>query len=131
MKPRYYVLNGHAVVPVDSVEEWGKMMEGDRTVAKTAVWGWRVSTVFLGLDHSFGDDEAPLVFETMIFPSDSYSDQFMLRCSTWEEAEACHAQGVEWAEEHKWRGLVSIVRNVLKWMAYSLHPRKKQGATPS
>jgi hypothetical protein len=29
-----------------------------------------VSTVWLGLDHSFGDGE-PLIFETMVFPSEN------------------------------------------------------------
>jgi len=30
-------------------------------------WGDHVSTVWLGLDHSFGGDGPPLIFETMIF----------------------------------------------------------------
>lgn len=29
-------------------------------------WGARVSTIWLGLDHSFGGDP-PLIFETMVF----------------------------------------------------------------
>ena len=40
-------------------------------IAKTAIRDWRVSTVWLGVDHSFGDGE-PIIFETMIFAPDEY-----------------------------------------------------------
>jgi hypothetical protein len=50
-----------------------------------------VSTVFLGLDHQWGDGP-PLVFETMIFGGEH--DQYQERYSTWDEAEAGHKQGV-------------------------------------
>ena len=42
-----------------------------------------ISTVWLGMDHSFGDDAVPVIFETMVFPkhgnwneleSDRYTD---------------------------------------------------------
>lgn len=48
----------------------------------------RVSTVFLGLDHRFGEGP-PLVFETMVFGGPL--DQDVDRYTTWEEAEAGHA----------------------------------------
>lgn len=46
-----------------------------------------VSTVFLGLDMSFGDGD-PLLFETMVFngPLDNEMDRY----SSWVEAEAGH-----------------------------------------
>jgi hypothetical protein len=51
-----------------------------------------VSTVFLGLDHSFGEGP-PLLFETMVFVNDM-SGRWMDRCSTWAEAERQHGRGV-------------------------------------
>lgn len=51
-----------------------------------------VSTVFLGLDHNFGGGP-PLIFETMIFPSNNSSETGCWRYST--EAEAL--EGHRWA----------------------------------
>jgi hypothetical protein len=39
-------------------------------VAKDIINGWRISTVWLGLDHAFLKDGNPVVFETMIFKND-------------------------------------------------------------
>jgi hypothetical protein len=48
--------------------EWAESMQGDRRVAQTFLPnGICVSTVWLGLDHSFGDDGPPLIFESMAF----------------------------------------------------------------
>lgn len=52
----------------------------------------RVSTVFLGLDHRFGEGP-PLLFETMIFGGEH--DQYQTRCSTWSEAEEMHKQALK------------------------------------
>jgi hypothetical protein len=84
-----YILIDRKAVPA-TTDEWARFFENmdARTVAKSAVNGANVSTVFLGLDHRFGDEGPPLIFETMIFggPYDQYQD----RCSTWEEAEEMH-----------------------------------------
>ena len=87
----YYVLEGHAVVKTDMLT-WAKQMgTTNRRVAITEIDGVNVSTVFLGLDHSFGGG-APMLFETMIFGGEH--DQYQKRCSTWEQAEAMHAEAV-------------------------------------
>ena len=53
-----------------------------------------VSTVFLmGINHAFGDEVEPILFETMIFGGPM--DQYQTRYSTWEEAEAGHAEALE------------------------------------
>lgn len=49
----------------------------------------RISTVFLGLNHQIDDDGPPLIFETMVFPSE---DQW--RFSTYDEAIHFHDQKV-------------------------------------
>lgn len=62
-----------------------KKVAGDRIV--TPDGDAVISTVWLGIDHSFGFGK-PLIFETMIFggPADQYQDRY----STLAEAEAGH-----------------------------------------
>ena len=83
-----YILDGHTAVPCDDVIAWGRQFEmANRQVAKDIVGDVVVSTVFLGLDHSFGEGP-PLLFETMIFGGPF--DQEQERYTTWEQAEAGH-----------------------------------------
>lgn len=95
MTDRWYVLDGKTPKPVGGLEDWARWMQtGDRHVAQDLVGDVRISTVFLGLDHSHvGGD--PLLFETMIFggPHDGHQT----RASTWDEAEAQHAEAVAMA----------------------------------
>lgn len=84
----HYILDGHRAVPVDMMT-WAKWLQtADRTVAKTLHLEQSVSTVFLGLNHQWGDGP-PMLFETLVFGGPL--DGEMERCSTWEEAEAQHA----------------------------------------
>lgn len=101
MRPHFYRLNAdHTVTPVgdgldwESQEYWvgmeGRGLGGDAwRVARTEVGDVVVSTVFLGIDHGYGDEPLQL-FETMTFPGE---DQW--RYSTWDEAEHGHAQVVD------------------------------------
>ena len=89
-----YILDGKAAVKVDLMT-WARWYEkAERRVAESHNDKVRVSTVFLGLDHSFGRGE-PLLFETMIFGGEH--DQYQDRCSTWEQAEAMHRKACELA----------------------------------
>lgn len=87
---RHFILDNHKAMPVDFMT-WARWFEkaDTRVVAKDLIEGSRVSTVFLGLDHSFGGGGPPLLFETMVF--DGPLNGEMERCSTWEQAEAQHA----------------------------------------
>ncbi len=95
-----YILEDKIPKVVDDVLEWGKWFEtADRHVAKTVLPnGVEVSTVFLGLDHSFSGGK-PILFETMIFGGE-HDDGYQERYSTWEEAEAGHKQAVALAGKH-------------------------------
>ena len=101
MKPLYYILDGKKVVSCESVYEWGDKFKEPRHVADTFLFGknrWlnvRISTVFIGLDHQYGDGP-PLVFETMIFGGKHDHEQW--RYSTWKEAEAGHAKALQLAK---------------------------------
>jgi hypothetical protein len=91
-------------VPAKDVVEWGKWFEtADRVVAKDRLpSGHEVSTVFLGLDHSFSTDPAaePLLFETMVFRPGSRSELDCARYSTKAEALVGHKEMVAlWTEK--------------------------------
>ena len=113
-----YILDGKTPVEEPDLIKWGKWFEehDNRRVAVTyipesIILGWisgllallgrlcrrprkqrdceiMISTVFLGIDHRFGDEGEPILFETMIFGGEH--DEYQIRCSTWEQAEANH-----------------------------------------
>jgi hypothetical protein len=58
-------------VPCEDLLQWARWFEtADRVVAQTKIGSYMVSTVFLGLDHSFGRG-LPLLYETMVFADDT------------------------------------------------------------
>ena len=95
-----YKLIGKLAVPCEDLLEWGRWFEtADRHVDLTQIGPLTVSTVFLGLDHSFGEGE-PLLFETMIFGAhaeDEAVEGYQDRYPSW--AEAGHARAVEVARQ--------------------------------
>lgn len=86
-----YILNdkGEPVVEED-ILKWGKWFQNNnRSLSKTEIPDGFVSTVFLGLDHSWGDSP-PLLWETMVFIKGNSQDDYTERYSTKEEALAGH-----------------------------------------
>lgn len=92
----HYILDGKTPVEVKDLTEWAQWFgrgNDNRRVAQTIFERKvNVSTVFLGLDHNFGDGP-PILFETMIFGG-PFSD-FQDRYETWEEAEKGHLNAVK------------------------------------
>lgn len=85
----HYILNGHEVVPVDDLLLFAMWYEdGNRIVKQEQIGEYWVSTVFLGLDHNWGWEGPPVLFETMIF-IDEKADVAERYC-TWDEAAAGH-----------------------------------------
>lgn len=90
-------------VPCDDTVKWGEWMEKtDRSVGKTEVGPFTVSTVFLGLDHGFTEGAAPILFETMVFHSGTWKAVDLGgfwgeagRTSNWMSAEDLHKKTVE------------------------------------
>lgn len=71
-------------------EEW----EAGHRVGLSTVGVYRVSTVFLSIDHNWGDGP-PILFETMVFDhseGENWSDVYCGRYCTRAEAEAGHAR---------------------------------------
>ena len=92
----YYILEGHKAVKTD-LSTWAKWLESaEHHVADEPIGDVRVSTIFLGLDHSFGFGP-PLLFETMVFggPLDQNQDRY----TTWEEAKEGHKKMVSRVKE--------------------------------
>lgn len=107
-----YILDGKTPVPEPDLLTWARWFEtADRRVARTDLpHGGVVSTVFLAIDHGFGDGP-PVLFETMSFIGDDSEDYFG-RYSTWDEAEAGHAEIVKQALtdiEHASAGLAQAL----------------------
>jgi hypothetical protein len=84
-----YILQGHKAVLVDRETYINQQEKQDRTVAKSTIGNYLVSTVFPGLDHQWHAHGPPLLFETMVFGKGEL-DERQERCTTWEEAEAMH-----------------------------------------
>lgn len=94
MRNKYYILKGKDPVPCDLMDGavWLEGAKESRIVKQEMVGDSKISTVFLGLDHSFGEGP-PLLFETLIFGGPL--DGWMWRCSTREQAEEQHRKAVE------------------------------------
>lgn len=81
-----------------SISEWTFRFQHEsyKRVGMDEVDGRRVSTVWLGIDHSFGRQGPPLIFESMVFAGDSWRDEWMQRYSTLADAVSGHERIVTW-----------------------------------
>jgi hypothetical protein len=94
MVDKFVLDNDGAVVPCADLETWARWFEhANRVVGNDHVGPARVSTIFLGLDHSFGHGR-PLLFETMVFWPGHALNEEQDRYTTLEEARAGHARVV-------------------------------------
>lgn len=102
MTSDYYNRDGTPIGP----QEYGNAFRANRRVALTQVTdranpsqAFDVSTVFLVVDHSFGEGP-PLIFESMAFPRGTLDEQLRERYSTESQAREGHA---------------AMVREVVSW----------------
>lgn len=81
-----------------SFGEWGALFDDEdyRRIALTEVGPVRVSTVWLGIDHRFGEGP-PIIFETMVFGCLALLE-YQTRACTENEALAQHAHAVALVE---------------------------------
>jgi hypothetical protein len=93
--PMHFILEGKIAKPTDFLTWAMWYSRADRTVARTEIGDVIVSTVFFGLDFSFGSENVPALFETMILGGEL--DGSKVRCTTWEQAEELHKRFVEMA----------------------------------
>lgn len=90
-----YILVDRKPVQHANDDEWGRWFfnMNNRRVAQTQVGDKWVSTIFGGIDRSYGHAPEPLVFETVIFDSDHKAGETWTS-ATWEQAERDHAEAV-------------------------------------
>lgn len=101
----YGLVGGEVIGPFETMDRWYHDHAGPdwrhREAMRTGIDPWTVaredapdghdvSTVFLGLDHSYNPSGPPILFETMIFPE----AEVFGRCSTLEQAKAMHAAAI-------------------------------------
>jgi len=90
----FFQKDGQPYPEPDAARQWGKDFEDSkgRTVGKDELLnGLLISTVWLGIDHSYGQSHRPQIFESMVFFPDRSGDELeMWRYATWEEAERGH-----------------------------------------
>lgn len=104
---KYAILKGSEVIVLEGEKtevllRWAEFFEDpqNRRIMLTKINNEiTVSTVFLGLDHSFGFGGPPLWFETMIFggPHDEYQERY----TTYEEAVSGHRRALHLAKGYK------------------------------
>jgi len=98
-KPFWYKLDGIRPVPDETNGLWSIQNKEARRVALTKIAeDVEVSTVFLGLDHNFGDRNKPILFETLVFGGPM--DGSMRRYENWIEAEQGHQEMVDKVREN-------------------------------
>jgi hypothetical protein len=111
-----YMLNAAGEpIPASDALEWGlSFKSAARHVADERIGPYRISTVFLGIDHNFMREGPPVLWETMVFGV-GYRDIALLRCSgAREQAEAMHQR------------MVKHVRRHLRHSDWIHHPRRKR-----
>lgn len=97
---KFYLLDENKQPYEVSLEESYKVYRDmDMKIVKQETVGdSKVSTVFLGLDHAWGHENGPILFETMIF--DGYYEGFQRRYKTYDEALRGHNDAVEMVNEY-------------------------------
>lgn len=96
---KHYILAGKVPTQVDLMT-WARWFENidnrriDYTDINDTIY---VSTVFLGLDHNFGNSGVPVLFETMIFGGAHNNE--LWRCAFYNQALKQHAIAVKLARK--------------------------------
>lgn len=103
----HYILKDGRPVPEPDMKKWHEWMEKHtaKAVARNEVGGWMVSTVFLGIDHGWGnpqDGVEPVVFETMVFDAEGEA-KHQERHTTLQEAQIRHAFVLLTLQKELWK----------------------------
>jgi hypothetical protein len=99
----YYTLDKlKNVVPCGANELELLLQDPDKRIVKQEYVDKKfISTVFLGIDHSFNKNILH-VFETMVFDESGDKPRMEIYCTryaTWKEAEKGHKKAVKWVKD--------------------------------
>lgn len=91
MNRKYILDKNNNPVPEPDVVKWGIWFEQShsrRIVEQTHIGKYWVSTVFLGIDHNYGGEGDPVLWETMIFleDNDNWEDKYCDRYTSHKDA---------------------------------------------
>lgn len=101
--------------PPKDKEARDKWFKETKVVKQENTWmGFWVSTVWLGLDHSFLPNQLPLIFETMVFFRSDCGLE-MNRYTTKRQALAGHKEMVK-----KWSNPLYVIYKVIDYNTWSL-----------
>jgi hypothetical protein len=95
LDPYTYILVDRKPVQHPNNDAWFKWFGNmdNRRVALTMIGEEiRISTIFGGIDRSYGNAEQPLLFETIVFGGEHDQEEWLT--ATWQEAEQQHAEVV-------------------------------------
>jgi hypothetical protein len=113
-RPKYTVLDEDGNLQPATLMQWAMWFEkqAQRFILLDYFMdrAYKVSTVFLGLDHNYAPTGPGHYFETMVFgppqekeifglPRSLRDDLWMSRCETLKEAKAMHQDGIRWLEQ--------------------------------
>jgi hypothetical protein len=103
LDPFTYILVNRKPVNHPNDDEWFLWFGNvdNRRVGLTEIGDVVVSTIFGGIDRSYGHGGSLLIFETHVFGGEYDGEEWLT--STWEEAEAKHAEIVRMVQskEHE------------------------------
>jgi hypothetical protein len=108
LRPKFRILDPQGNLIPATLLEWARFQEDSshRLLHFTRHGPYEVSTIFLGLDHSF--DHTGKWFETMVFgPEEKISGQppqfasslWCYRCGTFQETWDMHARAIRWLKD--------------------------------
>ena len=88
----FYILDGKIPVQCADLAEWSIKSKGHpRKLVDTELDGLNISTVFLGINYQYEEDDLVL-FETMAFRTPEYEQVDCERYSNWDDAIAGHVK---------------------------------------
>lgn len=103
LKTIHYILAEDGITPIPAPDvvkfyEWFDDIN-NRFVRRQTVHKHLISTIFIGIDHSFGRGD-PELWETMVFPSNSVENVYCDRYSSYKDAIIGHKKAVAWVKEN-------------------------------
>lgn len=107
MSFKYYILNPDHSFTGMEFEDYLSHIKSlgingeNRRVDESQIGNYRISTVFLGIDHNWNDYGPPILFETMIFGPHFERDEYQTRCATWNEALEMHITAIDFVNVHR------------------------------
>jgi hypothetical protein len=79
-----------------SVEEAGLLYQNQdyKHIRQDVIGQFRISTVWIGIDCANGFSGPPMIFETMVLPTDSWNDLYCERYSAEETTKVGHTKAL-------------------------------------